>query len=146
MQKEKLTSAELVAAHKESSAALAARARGPKAQSVSVEAGNLILTLSGGAVEGTRLSIPIANLPVVRDISAEDLPNVRLLGGGSAIFWPTANVDFATYGLVEHVTGIRSVRAHLAQAGSARTPAKIAAARENGKKGGRPRKPKQDAG
>lgn len=140
MLKEKMTPAELVAAHKEASAAMAARARGPRAQSVSVEAGNLVLTLSGGAVEGTTICIPIENLPIVRDISEEDLPNVRLMGGGSAIFWPTANVDFSTYGLIERVTGIRSVRAHMAQAGSARTPAKIAAARENGKKGGRPRK------
>ena len=140
MSQENLTAAELVAAHKETSEALAARRHGPRMQNVSVQSGQLVLTLSGGAVEGTTISIPVENIPIVRDISPEELPNVRLLSGGSAIFWPGANVDFSTYGLIEFVTGIRSVRTHMAQAGSARTPAKIAAARENGKKGGRPRK------
>ena len=135
-----MTPAELVVAHKEMTRISAARKHGPKMQDVRVEDGQLVLTLSGGAVEGTTILIPVENIPIVRDISAEELPNVRLLGGGSAIVWPGANVDFSTYGLIESVTGLRSVRTHMAQAGSARTPAKIAAARENGKKGGRPRK------
>ncbi len=142
MLRENLTPAELVAAHKETSQLLAARRHGPKMQSVSVRDGQLVLTLSGGAVEGTTLLVPIDNIPIVRDISPDKLQNVRLLSGGSAIYWPDANVDFSTYGLIEFVTGLRSVRTHMAQAGSARTPAKIAAARENGKKGGRPRKVK----
>ena len=140
MLQENLTAAERVAVHKETTQAFAARQHGPKMQGVRVSDGHLVLTLSGGAVEGTTISIPIENIPIVRDISAEELPNVRLMGGGSAIVWPGANVDFSTYGLIEFVTGIRSVRTHMARAGSARTPAKIAAARENGKKGGRPRK------
>lgn len=144
MYRENLTSAELVAVHKAGVAAREARARGPKAQAVSVQDGNLILTLTGGAIAGTTIFVPIENLPVIRDIAAEELPNVRVASGGSVIYWPGADVDYALYGLVERITGFRPVREHLSQTAQARPPEKTAAARENGAKGGTPRKSKDE--
>lgn len=137
---EEMSSTERSAAFYADSETRRARARGPKTQSLSVENGNLVLTLSGGAVEGTLLTVPVAAIPRISEMSEEDLLNVKFLSGGLVLWWPAINYDIFTDTLIEFATGIRSVRTHMARAGSARTPAKIAAARENGKKGGRPRK------
>ena len=143
---EVLSPAERTAAFYEASEARRARARGPKTRSLSVEDGKLILTLYGGAIEGTVIAVPVDSIPRISEMSEEDLLNVKFLSGGLVLWWPAINYDIFTDTLIEFATGLRSVRTHMAQAGSARTPAKIAAARENGKKGGRPRKPKADEG
>lgn len=138
---ETMSPTERTAAFYEASEARRTRARGPKTRALEVKDGHLILTLSGGAVEGTVLSVSTTVVPRLAEMSEEDLRNVKFLSGGLVLWWPAINFDIYTDTLIEYATGICSVRAHLAQAGSARTPAKIAAARENGKKGGRPRKP-----
>lgn len=138
-----MSPAERAAAFHEASEARRARAQGPKTRSLKVRNGQLILTLHGGAIEGTTLTVPITAIKRIAGMSEEDVRNVKFLNGGLVLWWPATNVDIFTDTLIEIATGIRSARAHMAQAGSARTPAKAAAARENGKKGGRPRK--QDA-
>ena len=135
-----MSSSERVAAFYADSEARRLRARGPKTRSLAVEKGHLILTLTGGAVEGTTLSMPVAAIHQISRMSEEQLRDVKLMSGGLVLWWPAINFDIFTDTLIEIATGIRSARAHAAHAGSARTPAKIAAARENGKKGGRPRK------
>ncbi len=138
---ETLSPQERTATFYEQSAARRERALGPKTRALSVENGDLILTLTGGAIEGTVLKVPVAAVPRLAGMSEDELRDVKFLSGGLVLWWPTKNVDIYTDTLIESITGLHSMRTHMARAGSARTPAKITAARENGKKGGRPRKP-----
>lgn len=69
--------------------------------------------------------------------SAEALNDIDLSGGGFGLHWPQLNVDLTVPGLLKGVFG--TARWMAAQAGRATSPAKAAAARRNGAKGGRPR-------
>ncbi|HEX6375034.1 MAG TPA: DUF2442 domain-containing protein [Allosphingosinicella sp.] len=66
------------------------------------------------------------------------LAEVELLGDGEALHWEELDVDYSVAGLVNGVFG--TSRWMAARAGRATSPAKAAAARANGAKGGRPRK------
>jgi len=69
----------------------------------------------------------------------EQLAQVEILGAGYGLHWEALDVDLSIPGLL---TGLFGTRAHMARlAGQATSPAKAAAARANGTKGGRPRKP-----
>jgi Protein of unknown function (DUF2442) len=69
------------------------------------------------------------------------LADVEILGQGHALYWPKLNADFTVPGLLMGVFGTRAwMASELARrAGRSRSPAKAAAARANGRKGGRPR-------
>ncbi len=68
----------------------------------------------------------------------EQLAQVELLGTGSGLHWEALDVDLSVPGLL---AGLFGTRAYLARhAGQATSPAKAAAARANGARGGRPRK------
>lgn len=72
---------------------------------------------------------------------AADLAEIEITPMGTGLHWPRLDADLTVDGLLAGVFGSRSwLRAHAARAGRARTPAKGAAARANGAKGGRPRK------
>jgi hypothetical protein len=69
----------------------------------------------------------------------EQLAQVEILGAGYGLHWEALDVDLSLPGLL---AGLFGTRAHMARlAGQATSPAKAAAARANGTKGGRPRKP-----
>jgi len=69
----------------------------------------------------------------------DDLARVEILGAGYALHWDSLDADVSVPGLL---AGLFGTRAHMARlAGQATSPAKAAAARANGAKGGRPRKP-----
>lgn len=70
--------------------------------------------------------------------TAEQLAQIELLGAGSALHWEALDVDLSIPGLMAGLVGTRIYMAR--RAGEARSPAKAAAARANGAKGGRPRK------
>ena len=68
----------------------------------------------------------------------DQLANVAILGKGCGLHWESMDVDLSIPGLMAGIFGTRS---HIARhAGQATSPAKAAAARANGAKGGRPRK------
>ncbi len=68
----------------------------------------------------------------------DELAEVVVRAGGYGLHWETLDVDLSIPGLA---AGIFGTKAHMARiAGQARSPAKSAAARANGAKGGRPRK------
>lgn len=68
----------------------------------------------------------------------EQLSQVELLGSGSGLHWDALDADLSIPGLL---AGLFGTKAYLAQqAGRATSPAKAAAARANGAKGGRPRR------
>jgi hypothetical protein len=68
----------------------------------------------------------------------DQLAEVVILGAGYGLHWEALDVDLSIPGLA---AGIFGTRAHMARiAGRGASPAKSAAARANGAKGGRPRK------
>jgi hypothetical protein len=68
----------------------------------------------------------------------EDLAAVEILGAGYGLHWEALDVDLSIPGLLAGLFGTKAYMAR--RAGQAKSPAKAAAARENGRKGGRPRK------
>ncbi|SDJ59179.1 DUF2442 domain-containing protein [Salipiger marinus] len=70
--------------------------------------------------------------------SEDELEAVELLGAGYGLHWEALDVDLSVPGLMAGLFGTKSYMAR--RAGQATSAAKAAAARENGRKGGRPRK------
>jgi len=68
----------------------------------------------------------------------EQLAQVEVLGTGYGLHWEAMDVDLSIPGLMAGIFGTASYMAR--RAGQATSPAKAAAARTNGAKGGRPRK------
>jgi hypothetical protein len=64
--------------------------------------------------------------------------NVMIEAGGDGLRWPALDLDMTVPGLVVGLLGTQKYMARLA--GRAKSKAKAVAARQNGKKGGRPRK------
>lgn len=112
----------------------------PRAASVSYEraTGRVIVDL----VNGCTYMFP-ANL--VQDLQGADddaLANVQVDGLGFDLYWPELDADLHVPALVAGIFGTRDwMTKELARrAGQAKSPAKAAASRANGSKGGRPRK------
>lgn len=100
------------------------------------------------------LRIPSSQIQGLRNATPEQIAGVQLTASGNALHWESLDVQMSIEGLMSGVLGteqwMRSLRnetgmaniaaSHLGHlGGKARTPAKIAASRANGKKGGRPR-------
>ena len=68
----------------------------------------------------------------------DQLAQVEILGAGYGLHWEAIDADLSVPGLLAGLLGTKAFMAR--QAGKARSPAKAAAARTNGAKGGRPRK------
>lgn len=73
--------------------------------------------------------------------TAAGLSRVEVWGGGRAIYFPKIDAWIYAPSFLKGIFGTKAWMAEIARGlGSAKSPAKAAAARENGKKGGRPRK------
>ncbi|MEZ5838137.1 MAG: DUF2442 domain-containing protein [Geminicoccaceae bacterium] len=68
----------------------------------------------------------------------DELNTVEILGAGYGLHWEFLDVDLSVPGLMAGLFGTKAYMAR--KAGQATSPAKAAAARANGAKGGRPRK------
>lgn len=68
----------------------------------------------------------------------DQLAEVEVLGMGYGLHWETMDVDLSIPGLMAGIFGTKAYMAR--RAGQTTSPAKAAAARTNGAKGGRPRK------
>ena len=110
----------------------------PRAVSVNYDrnSARFVVALASGA----EVAIPADLLQGMKDASDADRSKVRLQGAGYGLHWPTLDLDFTVPGLLAEIFGTRSYMAK--RAGQARSKAKTAAARRNGRKGGRPRKAK----
>jgi hypothetical protein len=73
--------------------------------------------------------------------SPDQLADVEILGRGYGLHWESMDVDLSIPGLMAGIFGTKSYMAR--HAGRTTSPAKAAAARANGAKGGRPRKSAQ---
>ena len=86
---------------------------------------------------GASVTIPINEIEELADKPAAELAKVSVDPLGEGLLWPSLDVGISAPGLLEDFFGYVT-RAKIARAGGRRsTPAKAAAARANGRKGGR---------
>jgi hypothetical protein len=89
---------------------------------------------------GASITIPVALIPYLKGISPEDISAVEVLGRGGGLHWEHLDLDLSVPALVSSIFPGREWMAELGRVGGRRaSAAKAAAARQNGRKGGRPR-------
>ncbi|WP_159589652.1 DUF2442 domain-containing protein [Chelativorans xinjiangense] len=93
-------------------------------------------------VNGCTYAFPARFVQDLQGASDGDLAGVEVDGLGFNLHWPALDVDLYVPALISGIFGTRQwMTRELARiAGSKTSPAKAAAARSNGAKGGRPRK------
>lgn len=90
---------------------------------------------------GTTFTMPLVRLPHLSHLSDDELNEVALTPYGYALEWEGPNTDVTIEYLAELAFGKPTLMRAAGRAGGrVRSAAKTRAARENGKKGGRPRK------
>ena len=91
---------------------------------------------------GCSFAFPARNAQGLERAGDADLAQVEVLGLGLALHWERLDVDLSVPGLLAGLFGTKSYmdRQRASRAGAATSAAKVAAARRNGAKGGRPRK------
>jgi hypothetical protein len=90
---------------------------------------------------GVSLIVPRHLLQGLERATPEQLREVQIVGASSGLSWPALNIDHYIPGLIDGVFGSRNWMSELARrAGSMKSERKAESARENGRKGGRPRK------
>ncbi len=93
-------------------------------------------------VGGGSIVIPRKMIPGLDSVSASTAGVIQLSPAGDALSWPTLDLHVYIPGLVERAFGSRLFAAATGRRGGRRrSKAKAAAAKINGAKGGRPRKP-----
>lgn len=89
---------------------------------------------------GAAITLPVRLIPSLKRASARDVRAVRVLGRGTGLHWERLDLDLSVPALVSSVFEGPAWMAELGRAGGSRSSAaKAAAARGNGRKGGRPR-------
>ena len=91
---------------------------------------------------GLELAFPPHLAEGLADAKPADLAAIEITSTGLGLHWPKLDADLYLPALLQGIFGSPRWMAGLLgkSGGLARTPAKLAAARENGRKGGRPRK------
>jgi hypothetical protein len=89
---------------------------------------------------GTRLEIPVSAISELAKATDQQLSAIVVSPLRDAISIPALDVDIYVPGLISDILDSNAARNFARLGGSRRTPKKRAAARANGKKGGRPKK------
>jgi hypothetical protein len=116
----------------------------PRADRVRYDAKNhlIMLDLRGGAI----LGLPVSAIRELAGATPKQLKSVRAGFSGESITLEDLDVDISIPGLLRDLVGMASAATLLGRKGGRVTSeAKSAAVRENGKRGGRPRKTAQPA-
>lgn len=99
--------------------------------------GRIVVELTNGCT----FAFPARRIEELATASDAEIAEVQVAGAGFGLHWPGCDADLTLGGLMSGVFGTRRWMSELARrAGRATSPAKAAAARANGAKGGRPRK------
>ena len=98
------------------------------------KSGHIIVDLTNDC----SFTFPARRAQGLENASNDELAEVEVLGLGYGLHWETLNEDHAIPALLVGIFGTKQYMAQLA--GRATSPAKAAAARANGAKGGRPKK------
>ncbi len=85
---------------------------------------------------GATVAIPRTFFPQINHATPEQLTNVELSPAGWLIVFPALDADYSVIGLLREIFGLTEQQR---RAGATKSPARAAASRANGKKGGRPR-------
>lgn len=103
-----------------------------------VERRRLVVALS----TGVELSVPVASVEGLAGAAPDDLGEIEISPSGLGLHWPRLDADVWIPGLLAGTFGSRAwMAARLGERGGrSRSEAKAAAARTNGRKGGRPRR------
>lgn len=129
----KPTDAELEAAEERGRIAMATEPRAASAR-YDAKANRIVVELTNGAT----FAFPPALVQTLCDATPEQLSEIEVSPVGFGLHWPLLDHDHTVKGLMNGVFGTAKWMA--AKAGRTTSPAKAAAARVNGTKGGRPRK------
>lgn len=90
---------------------------------------------------GAEVALPLAMFPALADAGPAELAELELLGSGRCLNWDRLDVQYSVPAIIRQALGPWVLMQAAGSAGgSVRSKAKAVAARENGKKGGRPRK------
>lgn len=126
--------------------ALPLRARNPHRQQARERARSARYDAATGRIEveltnGCLFAFPAELGQGLRGASAAQLAEVEVTPSGTGLHWESLDADLLVSSLLRGVFGSRRWMSELGRlGGQATSPAKAAAARRNGRKGGRPRK------
>jgi hypothetical protein len=112
----------------------------PRARTARFDAasGRVVVDLSNGC----SFAFPARLAQGLEDASPDALAEVEVLGQGYGLHWEKLDVDLSIPGLLAGLFGTKAFmdRQRAARAGASTSQAKADAARQNGRKGGRPAK------
>ena len=128
-----LTDADIDAALARGRSARASEPRAAKAR-YDRKTGRVVVELTNGCT----FAFPPRLVQGLETAADDQLAAIEILGQGYGLLWEALDVDISVPGLMAGIFGTKAYMARLA--GQAKSPAKAAAARANGAKGGRPRK------
>lgn len=119
--------------------AASAAASQPRAASASYDRESDLITIN--LTNGATFSFPPELAQGLAGASPEELALVEITPSGEGLHWETLDADLSVPALLAGIFGTKKWMAEMGKKGGRSTSsAKAAAARENGRKGGRPRK------
>ena len=139
MAKSQVSDAEILA-QIPAATARASRSRRAKPHAQSARYDRATRMLRVDLTNGATFMLPVSLIPALARASDVALAKVEVAPAGIGLHWEQLDVDLTVAGLARAAFGTRALmQAAGAAGGQVRSAAKAVAARENGKKGGRPR-------